>query len=177
MSQEIPLDVRSNRFVFVSHCILAQGVMATGIVRRFPAIVKPVVQFCLDHDINIVQMPCPESQCAAGGLGRSPHGKKWYEERGLREVCHKIATEQVAYMKDLLAHGFQVVAIVGVEFSPACAASLLNLGRCVVHGKGIFAEELQSAMRGCAIEVPLIGVNQRGLKKLERTLLALLNAK
>ena len=32
----IMTDVRSRRCVFVSHCLLAQGVMAQGVVRNFP---------------------------------------------------------------------------------------------------------------------------------------------
>ena len=79
-------DVRSKDCVFVSHCMLAQGVMANGLVKHFPGPVRPVLQFCLDHDINIIQMPCPETLCASGGLGRDPRGKKWYEQNGMRET-------------------------------------------------------------------------------------------
>ena len=49
-------DVRSKYCVFVSHCMLAQCVMANGVVKQFPGPVKPVLQFCLDNDINIICM-------------------------------------------------------------------------------------------------------------------------
>ena len=71
-------DIRSYRCVFVSHCLLAQGIMADGIVRHFPGPVRPVLEFCLEHDLNIMQMPCPESRCSAGGLGRTRIGTSGY---------------------------------------------------------------------------------------------------
>jgi predicted secreted protein len=165
---------RSRHCVFLSHCLLAQAVRANGLAKYFPAAVKPVVQFCLDHDINMMQMPCPETLCPAGGLGRDPHGKEWYEKRGLRETAREIAQGQVAYMEALIKKGFKVLAVIGMEFSPACATTLLNKGRRVVHGEGIFVEELKSAMASKDLTIPFIGVNQRGLKKLQRDLNSLL---
>jgi predicted secreted protein len=166
--------LRSRNCVFLSHCLLAQAVRAKGLAKYFPAAVKPVVQFCLDHDINMMQMPCPESICAAGGLGRDAHGKGWYERNGLRETAEKIAAGQVAYMKQLLANDFRVLAVIGMEFSPACAVSLLNKGQRVYHDEGIYIEELKRAMAAEKIIVPFIGVNQRGLKKLGLDLESLL---
>ncbi len=101
---------RSKKCVFVSHCLLAQVVRAKGLVKVSPAIIKQVVQFCMDNDINVFQMPCPESLCAAGGLRREVHGKAWYEKNGLRETSSKIAKEQVNYMVELKESGFAVVA-------------------------------------------------------------------
>ena len=114
-------DDRSKNCVFVSHCLLAQGIRANGLAKYERAAVKPLVQFCLDHDINIMQMPCPERLCAAGGIGREPHGKAWYEKNGLRDTSARIAREQAAYMKTLIENGFNILAIIGMEFSPACA--------------------------------------------------------
>jgi len=162
---------RSKKCVFLSHCLLAQAVRANGLVKYFPGAVKPVVQFCLDNDINMMQMPCPETLCPAGGLGREPHGKAWYEKNGLREISRRIAREQVAYMKTLLDNGFSILAVVGMEFSPACAVSLLNKGRRIQKGQGIYVEELKAALTDAGIEIPFIGVNQRGLKKLQNDLL------
>lgn len=165
------LDVRSKRCVFVSHCILAQGVMAEGVVKKFPAMVKPVIQFCLDHDINIMQMPCPETLCASGGLGRSPHGKKWYEQRGLRETSREIAVGQAEYMRRLADGGFAILAVIGVELSPACAVNYLNRGPSLQRAEGIYVEELKDAMKVQGLEaIRFIGVHQRWGKKLMREL-------
>jgi len=159
-------DLRSSKCVFVSHCIMAQCVRANGLAKYFPAAVKPVVQFCLDNDIGMFQMPCPETDCAAGGLGREPHGKKWYELRGLRDTAKKQAAEQVAYMQKLQKGGQTILAIIGMEFSPACAVKYLNRGPIIVKDKGIFIEELQAKMKEVGVVVPFLGVNQRAHKKL-----------
>lgn len=168
-------DIRSMRCVFVSHCIMVQCVRAEGLARCFSGPVKPVVQFMLDHDINIMQMPCPETLSSAGGLGRQPHGKKWYEEHGLRETAAKIALDQATYMRTLVDQGCEILSIIGMEFSPACATSLLNRGPVVYRGKGIYIEELERALADVGLSVPVIGVNQRALKRLQN-LLALLVA-
>lgn len=168
-------DIRSKKCVFISHCILTQGVMAAGLVRHFPGPVKPVVQFCLDHDISMVQMPCPETICLSGGLGRSPRGKKWYEENGLRETAGIIAAGQVAYMRRLLDDGFEILSIIGVEFSPACAVTFLNKGRAIHRDEGIFVEELRRTMKEFDIDIPFMGISQRWHKKLQSDLEALLH--
>jgi predicted secreted protein len=167
-------DIRSRRCVFVSHCVLAQCVMAEGIVKDFPGPIRPVVEFCLANDINIMQMPCPETLCSSGGLGRGPRGKKWYEEHGLRETARRIANEQAEYMATLIGQHFEILAIIGVEFSPACAVKFLNKGRSIHPGKGIYVEELERALSEHRISVPFIGVCQRWQKRMLEDLNALL---
>jgi len=161
---------RSQKCVFVSHCLLAQVVRAKGLVKVSPAIVKQVIQFCMDNEINVFQMPCPESLCTAGGLGRDVHGKAWYEKNGLRETSSEIAKEQVDYMAKLIRAGFEVLAIIGLEFSPACAPSYLNRGQRIVKGKGIYIEELERELKLQELRIPFIGVHQRWTRKLEKQL-------
>jgi predicted secreted protein len=168
------MDIRSKNCVFLSHCLLAQVVRANGLAKYFPGPVKPVIQFCLDNDINMMQMPCPETLCANGGLGRDPHGKKWYEDHGMRETAREIAVSQAAYMRQLVNNGFNVLAVIGMEFSPACAVNLLNRGRRVYRDQGIYVEELKACLADKGLEVPFIGVNQRGLAKLDKELRALI---
>lgn len=167
-------DIRKKQCVFVSHCILAQAIRAEGLAKYFPAAVKPVVQFCLDNDINIMQMPCPESICAAGGLGRQPHGKKWYEDNGLRETAQKIASGQVDYMEALIKDGFDILAILGMEFSPACATQYLNRGPVILKDEGIYIEELKAQMKKRNLDIRFLGVNMRAHKKLQRDLNSLI---
>ncbi|MCH8151111.1 MAG: DUF523 domain-containing protein [Planctomycetes bacterium] len=166
---------RSRRCVFLSHCLLAQAVRAKGLAKYFAGAVKPVVQFCLDNDINMMQMPCPESLCAAGGLEREPHGKAWYEKRGLRETSAEIASRQAAYMHELVEAGFEILAVIGMEFSPACAVTYLNKGPRIYRDRGIFMEELQRELDRRQLKIPFIGVGQRWLKKLDRQLNELLD--
>lgn len=167
-------DIRSRRCVFVSHCILAQCVMAEGVVRHHAAMMRPVVEFCLANDINIIQMPCPETNCAAGGLGRQPHGKRWYERNGLRETASNIAAGQLDYMERLRGAGIEILAVIGVEFSPACAVTYLNKGRSIVRDEGIFIEELRKGMAERGFEIAFIGVAAKWERRIERDLRALL---
>jgi predicted secreted protein len=154
--------------------MLAQCVMAEGVVRHHAAIMRPVVEFCLANEINIIQMPCPETNCAAGGLGRKPHGKGWYERNGLRETAANIAVGQLDYMERLRAAGIQILAVIGVEFSPACAVTYLNKGRSIVRDEGIFIEELKKGMIERGFEIAFIGVAAKWERRIERDLRALL---
>lgn len=148
--------------------------MAEGVAKTFPGIVKPVVEFCMRNDINIMQMPCPETLCGAGGLGRSPHGKIWYEQNGLRETSVSIAKGQADYVGRLIAHDVQVLAIVGLDFSPACAVNYLNKGRSIVKGEGIYIEELKREFAERGIKLPFVGISGKWQKKMVRDLEALL---
>lgn len=163
-------DLRSNRGIFVSHCILAQAVRANGLAKYYPAAIKPVLQLCLDNDINIFQMPCPETLCTAGGLGREPHGKQWYEKAGLRPVCSRIAKDQVAYMRQLTDAGLNVLAVVGIEFSPACAVTYLNRGPIIRRDQGIFIEELKRELSEAKLAIPFVGINPRHANKTQQEL-------
>ena len=149
--------------------------MARGVVKNYPAVVRPIVEFCMDNDINIIQMPCPESMCPAGGLMREPRGKKWYEENGLRDTARTIAEEQVEYMQALESQGFEILGIVGVEFSPACAVTYLNRGLMVYRDQGIYVEELRRCLECRDMQISFIGVNQRWRKKLQADLNGLIS--
>jgi hypothetical protein len=108
--------------------------------------------------------------CASGGLGRSPRGKAWYEQNGLRETSVKIARGQADYVARLLAAGIDVLGVVGMDFSPACAVSYLNKGRSIVKGEGIYVEELRRELAERGISLPFIGVSGKWQKKMVRDL-------
>ena len=55
-------DGRSKKVVFVAHCFLNQNSISDG-TAIYPAANKDVVDFFLNGDIGIVQMPCPELCC------------------------------------------------------------------------------------------------------------------
>jgi predicted secreted protein len=165
---------RSYKCIFISHCLIAQAVMAKGLVKTSPAIVEPLLQFCLTNDVNIFQMPCPEILCESGGLKRDMRGKAWYEKNGLREICKDLAKKQVDYMSYLGYNGFNILAVIGVEFSPSCAPTFLNKGRMIVRDKGIFIEEIERELSTQNLKLPIIGVNQKWHKKLKSQLDSLL---
>jgi len=149
---------RSNEYVFVAFCTLAQGVRASGIVRKFAATIKPVLQLLMDSDINIFQMPCPE--LVFDSFHRRPCGKKKYDTLGNRRVCRKEAELVVDQMEMLLEAGCRIRAILGIENSPSCAVTYLGKGphRPGYAGKGIFIEELEKEMSRRGVKIPIVGI-------------------
>ncbi len=71
--------------------------------------------------------------------------------------------------------GLDILAVIGVEFSPACAPTYLNKGRSIIKDKGIYIEELQQELKLQELQIPFIGINQRWHKKLEKQLNSILS--
>lgn len=153
---------RSNACVLMAHCILAQTVRAEG-CHKAPAAIKEIVQFCLDNDVNMIQMPCPETLSPCGGLPRDPHGKKWYEAAGLRDTCKLIARGQANYAKILTDAGKNIVAIIGVEFSPAC--STVQGSNSPYRQYGIYMEEFENELSARGINPITISLNPAWSKR------------
>jgi len=165
------MDCRSDKCVFVSHCILAQTVKAEG-GAKVAAIVKEVIQFCMDNDINVIQMPCPELLTEAGGFGREPRGKKFYEAHGLRDTSLRIAKNQANYIEAVQANGKKVIGIIGVTFSPACSTEETN---SVYRQKGIYIEELEKELEERGLHIPMISIHPTWKSKMTESLNSLLN--
>ncbi len=130
-------DSRSKKVVFLSHCLLNENTRYLGGACRSGCI-REIVEQCLDHDLGIVQMPCPEQRAWGGVLKRfllMGYGLKWqyplaYRLRGLlvpagllftRLVYRRLAREVAGQIEDYITSGFSVVGIVGIDGSPSCA--------------------------------------------------------
>jgi len=149
---------RSKNFVFVSFCLLAQGIRASGIVKKFPGAVQPIINLLNRYNINIVQMACPELHFDT--FQRRPCGKKKYDNPKNRSICRKLAEKEVDFIHLLQKNGCTVDVILGVEFSPSCAVSLLTAPppKRYVKGEGIYIEELKKVLHSRRISLPIIGV-------------------
>lgn len=161
-------DQRSKRFIFVPFCLMCQAFQAQGIVRYgYRAVIKPIVEEILRHDLNIIQMPCPESQLGGyeKGLKRGPNGIEQYDTPEFREICRRLASETVKMIKGILANGYEIVAILGIEYSPSCATKLQYSSRGTFHRPGLFIEVLQEQLAKERIEIPFLGINRRGIRK------------
>ena len=62
-------DQRSQKVVFLSHCLLNENTRYLGGACRGGAI-RELVESCLDSGLGIVQMPCPEQHAWGGVLNR-----------------------------------------------------------------------------------------------------------
>jgi len=154
--------VINRKVIFIPFCLLAQGLRARGLAKRYNAIVKPLIQYLIDNEVNIIQMPCPEIRYE--GVYRLPAGKSHYDNDNYRSICREIAGEVVHFIMDLLENGYYVVAILGVDGSPSCAVKYVTVGKRRVRDMGIFTEELRTRLDYEGLNVPMVGVSIYGLK-------------
>lgn len=161
---------RSKRYVIVPFCLMAQGIRAQGIARKFSSSIKPVTDLLMKYDVNIIQMRCPELYF--DGFIRQPCGKDHYDNFHNRKICQQVAEKEVELMKMLKDHDHEIVAVLGINFSPSCAVDYLS-GRPPNRkkGKGIYIEELDKVMRKEKIyNIPFIGIS---IYRIEETINAL----
>jgi len=127
-------DRRSGKLIFLSHCLLNENTRYLGGACR-GGCVREVVEECMDHDLGIVQMPCPE-QLAWGGVTKPlilmGYGTKGTLQDHLRPILlplfvlytrfmyRRLARRIAAQIDNYVAGGFSVAAIVGVDGSPSC---------------------------------------------------------
>lgn len=163
-------DNRSQYFVFVPFCLLAQAYQAQGIVKyEWKSSIKPFVQLLLEHDINIIQMPCPESSFH-NQLVREPMGLSKYNNHEFNEHCERIATEVANQIKNIIDSNYTIVAILGIEQSPSCCVNYIYTNHGNENRKGLFMEKLHGKIK--KYNIPIIGVNRKyinkSLKELEK---------
>jgi hypothetical protein len=125
--------------VFLSHCLLNENTRYLGGACRAGCVTE-IVQQCLDNDIGMVQLPCPEQQAWGGVLkrrllfayglkARHPHV---YRLRRLllplallytRLVYRRLAAAVAQQVADYVHSRFIVLGVVGVDGSPSCGVA------------------------------------------------------
>lgn len=160
-------DIRSKKIIFIPFCLICQAFQAKGIVKKYPAIIKPVLEKLMVYNINLIQLPCPESQFGGykNSLNRFPKSIKKYNNPKFRNLCHKLSLDTVDIIKAIIHNNYKIIAILGIEYSPSCAISYQYTEKGIVHKQGIFIEELKSLLNNEKIKIPFIGINRRGVKK------------
>lgn len=129
-------DRRGKRVVFLSHCLLNENTRYLGGACR-DCCVREIVQQCLDHDIGIVQMPCPEQEVWGGVLKKRMlrlYGTELQSPMAhrlrmmilpiamsyVRLSYRRLARDVAAQVENYVASGFSVLGIVGIDGSPSC---------------------------------------------------------
>jgi len=138
----------NEKVIFVSHCILNQSIRNEKFSK-----VKRLIGLLTGSDVGIVQLPCPKIDCN-GKFMRNENNAKIY-----RKYCEKISIFVVKTIKKYLDADFNVIGILGVEFSPFCAVYKINNGKKNVLGKGILMEEIEKEMQKKDFQVPIISTN------------------
>lgn len=160
-------DKRSKRFVFIPFCLICQAFQARGIVRfGYSSTIRPVIEEILKHDVNIIQMPCPESQLGGceNGLKRDPKSLANYNTPEFLSLCEKLADQVIIQIKAIIKNDFEIKAILGIEFSPSCSISLQYSNKGMFHKPGHFIVALKKKLKKEEIEIPFIAINRRGIK-------------
>ena len=116
-------DGRSKKVIFLAHCLLNQNAISDG-TAVCPAAFGELIQLLLDHEVGVVQMPCPELCCL--GLDRGDvHGadrpvveentriRRAMEKDGPRQKREALAGLVSEQVQEYRKHGFQVLGIVG----------------------------------------------------------------
>ena len=123
--------------IFLAHCLLNENTRYLGGACR-PAMVREAVEFCMTHDVAIVQLPCPEQHAWGGVLKRRllrfyGTGGSWRSWAGrwllpamawwTRRIYRALARNTAAQIADYDTSRLTVLAIVGVDGSPSCGVA------------------------------------------------------
>lgn len=176
------------KVLFVSHCLLNA---AAKVRSDDPALAdearcrRRLLALALEHDVQLVQMPCPELLLA--GHLRWGQVREQYDFPAYRRGCDRLLEPVLDELEELLAQpGWaEVVGVVSVEGSPNCGLRLTcsstswsgePLGpdgprdipqATMVGAPGVFVERLVRLLGERGLAVPLLTMEE-ALSKLER---------
>ena len=151
------------RVAFIAHCLLNQNAKVEGGAKR-PAVWEPVLDLLHEHGYVIRQMPCPE--LAFGGARRFWGVREQFDTPLYRKHCRRIAKLVASVMEPHLRSGDDVVLIgvdssptMGVDFTPSAPhwggrPDRVEDDSTLVHGDGIFVEELEAELAERGLEIP-----------------------
>ena len=166
-----PQDARSGRVVAVIECILNQNARDRG-AARFPALNEAVLRLCADHQVGIVQIPCPEMQCL-GFQRRRPPGtsiRQALDTPAGRECCRQLGQRIADQLLDYTDNGVRVLAILGGNAqSPGCAVNADATGPSSTSG--VLMQELERALRERNLQIPFRGIRDAEADRLREDLL------
>lgn len=157
------MDNRSKKFIFIPFCLIAQAYQAQGIVKyEWKSSIRPFIDLILDHDINIIQMPCAETEFK-NSLIREPKGITKYNTKEFNEHCKTLANKVTNQIKNLIESNYEIVAILGIEQSPSCCVNYIYTNKGMEKRMGLFMQELYENTK--ELNIPIIGINRKYINK------------
>lgn len=167
----------NNKVIFVPACLLCPSFMASS-KKKNTAWRQNIISYLNNNEYDIIQLPCPEASFNSEetGIHRKPHGIKFYEElAGFKSHCLILSGEVINQIDAFVSKGYKVLAIMGIEHSPTCAANYIYTCRGMIKRKGIFFDAINSGLRHKNLEITILGINRRyphktiqALKELEQ---------
>lgn len=157
------MDHRSKKFVLIPFCLIAQAYQAQGIVKyEWKSSIRPFIDVLLDHDINIIQMPCAEAQYH-DSLIRAPKGITKYDTIEFNQHCENLANQVAKQIRDLISSDYEVVAILGIEQSPSCCVNYIYTNKGMEKRRGLFMQKLYEKIED--LNISIIGINRKYINK------------
>jgi predicted secreted protein len=148
-------DARGRRVVLVPHCALNQNSRVAGAAVR-PAAMENLIAGLLQHNIGIIQMPCPELILLGLDRARLPIGAE-LEKPESQAQLHRMALDLIEQITAYRRCGVTVLAILGKNGSPTCGVETTWRGG-VVPGTGAFIKEMRALLRNHWMKVKIIGI-------------------
>ena len=68
-------------------------------------------------------------------------------------------------MKGVLANDYEILAIMGIEMSPACAINYQYSNKGMMNVPGVFMGYLMQMVSELDVEIPFIGINRKYVRK------------
>lgn len=161
-------DGRSKKVIFIAHCLLNQNSISDG-TAVYPAAFREVIDFFLNANIGIIQMPCPEFCCL--GLDRGNiHGidspivventrirsamKSDSSNIKLTRLADYVVQQIIEYKK----YGFEILGIIGANRSPNCGVETTSDNNAETNGMGLFVERISYQLLQEKIYIPMMGI-------------------
>lgn len=170
-------DKRSGKIVVVSHCILNVHCLEDDLA-IYPGLEEEIVQLLIKKGVGIYQIPCPEIELA--GIFRKALPKESYERKKVRRVYHELAENITNTLSSYTKKGYEIVAVLGAEGSPACGIGYVGKWKDNVKGKrefprdiefvsgmGVFMEEFQSSLSKRNINPRWIGIPGKSIRSIK----------
>ena len=158
------------RIVFVPGCMLCPAFQAVQAEKNMRW-QQQIITYLVSSQIGIIQMPCPEAsfQGYKKGTARGAHGVGYYEKLpGFYEHCAILGENIVREAIELTKAGYTVVAVIGIEHSPTCAASYMYTNRGTEKREGIYMHLIHEEIRQNQLDIPVMGINRRYPEKFIR---------
>jgi predicted secreted protein len=114
--------LRSGKILLLSHCLLNANSKIKGTALH-GTVLQPVIQFILQQDAGIIQLPCPEHSFAGGA--RWGQSKDQYDNPFYRRHCRIILEPVIDQLADYHQQGYKLTGVLGikgykVKGSPSC---------------------------------------------------------
>ena len=158
-----PSDQRSHRIVMVIDCILNQNSRDLG-AANYPSMNKEILRLCMQYNIGIFQIPCPE-MTFLGFLRKRKQGQSIRDALDTvagRECCRKLSIDITQRIQDYINNKNKILAVLGGNpESPGCAIHTISTDtdcEFLTENSGIFMKAFHKELCKKKITIPFRGM-------------------